>query len=151
PDEQEGGHAAQQAADEIRRCASRHRRVRQVEDAVPATLRGQRALSHTGRNYEGNQRHEGHNEIAIFVLFVVDLCVFFVVHASAQIPLATYEGADRLTRIAAAAKQEGALTLYTTIAEKDLRTLITPFENKYGVKVTVWRSGTDSVLRRTVA
>jgi iron(III) transport system substrate-binding protein len=87
----------------------------------------------------------------IFVLFVVELFVFFVVHASAQTSLATYEGADRLSRIAAAASREGALTLYTTIAEKDLRTLITPFETKYGVKVTVWRSGTDNVLRRTVA
>ena len=64
--------------------------------------------------------------------------------------LATYEGADRISRIAAAAKMEGALTLYTTIAEKDLPTIIKPFEEKYGVKVTVWRAGTDKVLQRTV-
>ena len=64
--------------------------------------------------------------------------------------LATYEGADRISRIAAAARMEGALTLYTTIAEKDLPTIIKPFEEKYGVKVTVWRAGTDKVLQRTV-
>ena len=52
---------------------------------------------------------------------------------------------------AAAAKKEGTLTLYTTIAEKDLPTLIRPFETKYGVKVSVWRAGTDKVLQRTVA
>lgn len=46
---------------------------------------------------------------------------------------------------------EGALTLYTTIAEKDLPTLIQPFEAKQGIKVTVWRAGTDKVLQRTVA
>ena len=37
-----------------------------------------------------------------------------------QVSLATYGGPDRMDRIAAAAKKEGALTLYTTIAEKDL-------------------------------
>ncbi len=71
--------------------------------------------------------------------------------AQAQSPLATYEGADRLERIVAAAKKEGTLTLYTTIAEKDLPTLIKPFESKYGIKVNVWRAGTDKVLQRTLA
>lgn len=65
--------------------------------------------------------------------------------------LATYEGADRLERIAAAARKEGTLTLYTTIAEKDLPVLLKPFEAKYGVKVNVWRAGTDKVLQRTLA
>jgi iron(III) transport system substrate-binding protein len=65
--------------------------------------------------------------------------------------LATYEGTDRMERIVAAAKREGTLTLYTTIAEKDLPTLIKPFEAKYGVKVSVWRAGTDKVLQRTLA
>ena len=69
----------------------------------------------------------------------------------AQANLATYEGADRMERIVAAAKTEGALTLYTTIAEKDLPVLIKPFETKYGIKVNVWRAGTDKVLQRTLA
>ncbi len=64
--------------------------------------------------------------------------------------LATYEGRDRMDKITAAAKKEGALTLYTTIAEKDLPSIIKPFEEKYGIKVTVWRAGTDKVLQRTV-
>jgi iron(III) transport system substrate-binding protein len=63
----------------------------------------------------------------------------------------TDDGPDRMTRIAAAARQEGSLTLYTTLAEKDLPTLIQPFEVKYGVKVAVWRAGTDKILQRTVA
>lgn len=70
--------------------------------------------------------------------------------ALAQTPLATYEGADRMDKIIAAAKKEGALTLYTTIAEKDLPVLVKPFEDKYGIKVTVWRAGTDKVLQRTL-
>lgn len=65
--------------------------------------------------------------------------------------LATYEGADRLQRLVAAAQKDGTLTLYTTIAEKDLPALIKPFEAKYGIKVNVWRAGTDKVLQRTLA
>jgi iron(III) transport system substrate-binding protein len=75
----------------------------------------------------------------------------FAGSAAAQSPLATYQGPDRMDKIIAAAKKEGALTLYTTIAEKDLPVLIKPFEDKYGIKVTVWRAGTDKVLQRTLA
>src|SRR6267142_2994888 len=60
-------------------------------------------------------------------------------------------GADRMQRIVAAAKKEGTLTMYTTFAEKDQPTLINPFEAKYGVKVNIWRAGTDKVLQRTLA
>jgi len=70
---------------------------------------------------------------------------------SAAQSLFDYQGADRMERIAAAAKKEGTLTLYTTIAEKDLPAIIKPFEDKYGVKVNVWRAGTDKVLQRAVA
>jgi iron(III) transport system substrate-binding protein len=61
-----------------------------------------------------------------------------------------YEGADRMARIVAAAKKDASLTLYTTIAEKDLPAILKPFEQKYGIKVNVWRAGTDKVLQRTV-
>ena len=40
---------------------------------------------------------------------------------------------DRASKLAAAAKLEGGITLYTSIAEKDLKPLIDPFEKKYGV------------------
>ena len=62
--------------------------------------------------------------------------------AQAQSDLASYAGADRMERLAAAAKKEGGFTLYTSFAEKDLPTLIPPFEKKYGVKVKVWRAST---------
>jgi iron(III) transport system substrate-binding protein len=70
--------------------------------------------------------------------------------AAAQWSLNEYRGADRMERIAAAAKKEGTLTLYTTIAEKDLPAVIKPFEEKYGIKVSIWRAGTDKVLQRTI-
>jgi iron(III) transport system substrate-binding protein len=51
----------------------------------------------------------------------------------------------------AAAQKEGSLTLYTSFAEKDLPPLILAFEKKYGVKVSVWRAGSEKVLQRTLA
>jgi len=57
---------------------------------------------------------------------------------------------ERSAKLAAAARLEGALTLYTSIAEKDLKPLIEPFEKKYGVKVSTWRASGDSVMNRTL-
>ena len=78
-------------------------------------------------------------------------CALAAGHAAAQGTLFDYSGADRMQRIVAAAKKEGSLTIYTTFAEKDQPALIKPFEAKYGVKVTIWRAGTDKVLQRTLA
>jgi len=85
-------------------------------------------------NHEDHEGHEGKGKLFLFAIFVS-----FVVYAFFAPPM-----------IEAQAKKEGALTLYTTIAEKDLPTLIKPFESKYGVKVTVWRAGTSNVLQRAV-
>jgi iron(III) transport system substrate-binding protein len=77
-------------------------------------------------------------------------CGLLACSAGAQ-TLFNYSGADRMERIVAAAKKEGTVTIYTTFAEKDQPTLIRPFEAKYGVKVVIWRAGTDKVLQRTLA
>jgi len=47
-------------------------------------------------------------------------------------------------------RERGTLTMYTTFAEKDQPTLVRPFEAKYGIKVNIWRAGTDKVLQRTL-
>ena len=70
--------------------------------------------------------------------------------AQAQPDLATYTGSDRMEQIVAAARKEGAVNLYTTIAEKDIPILVKPFELKYGIKVNTWRAGTDKVLQRAL-
>src|SRR5437762_14225651 len=64
--------------------------------------------------------------------------------------LLQYQGADRDPKLLAAARKEGAITFYTTIAEKDLVTIVRPFETKYRIKIDMWRSGTDTVLQRTL-
>src|SRR5712692_9531407 len=65
--------------------------------------------------------------------------------------LAQYNGPDRTRKLAAAAHKEGSFTLYTSFAEKDLPPLTASFEKKYGVKVNVWRAGSEKVLHRTLA
>jgi iron(III) transport system substrate-binding protein len=68
-----------------------------------------------------------------------------------QLPAVAVDDSNPAATIEAAARKEGSLTLYTTIAEKDFPLLIAPFEARYGVTVNVWRAGTDRVLQRTLA
>jgi len=65
--------------------------------------------------------------------------------------LLRHGGADRSRRLIAAAQKEGSFALYTSFAEKDLPPLTDLFEKKYGVKVKVWRAGSEKVLQRTLA
>src|SRR6266850_76205 len=60
------------------------------------------------------------------------------------------ESADRSARLVASAKREGSLSLYASMAEKDLIRLVSEFERRYAIKVKVWRSGKNNVLRRAV-
>jgi iron(III) transport system substrate-binding protein len=72
-------------------------------------------------------------------------------HAVAQDDsLLQYAGPDRDRNLIAAAQKEGAFTLYTSFAEKDLPHLTARFEKKYGIKVRVWRAGSEKVLQRTL-
>jgi iron(III) transport system substrate-binding protein len=70
---------------------------------------------------------------------------------AADMSLLSYDGPDRTARIVAAAKKEGTVTFYTSIAERDLSPLIKPFEDNFGIKVVVWRAAADKVLQRTIA
>jgi iron(III) transport system substrate-binding protein len=70
--------------------------------------------------------------------------------ALAQHP-ATYEGADRNARLVAGAKKEGELVIYTSAQADDIGLVAKAFEQKYPVKVTMWRAGSEKVLQRAVA
>ena len=45
---------------------------------------------------------------------------------------------------------EGGLMLYTSFSTSDLGAFVGPFEKKYGIKVTHWRSSSENVLQRAV-
>ena len=84
------------------------------------------------------------------LIVVLAACGLIACSAGAQ-TLFDYGGADRTAKIVAAAKKEGGFTMYTTFAPRDQPALIGPFEAKYGIKVNIWRAGTDKVLQRTLA
>src|SRR5438552_18537313 len=65
--------------------------------------------------------------------------------------LAMDAGPARIQRLVAGAKKEGALSLNTSIPEKDMAALIAHFDKRYGCKVYVWRSSSVKVLQRAAA
>ena len=50
----------------------------------------------------------------------------------------------------AAAKKEGEVVMYSSYQQDDMAALTKVFEQKYGVKVTIWRSSSEKVLQRAV-
>src|SRR5438105_7525631 len=70
--------------------------------------------------------------------------------AAAQANPALYEGPDRLEKLVAGAKKEGELIMYTSAQADDIGVVAKAFEQKYGVKVNMWRAGSEKVLQRAV-
>ena len=64
--------------------------------------------------------------------------------------LASYEGADREQKLLAGAKKEGELTIYTSAQSDDIGAVTKAFEAKYGVKVSLWRAGSEKVMQRAI-
>ena len=62
----------------------------------------------------------------------------------------TYRGADREQRLVEKAREEGTLTLYTSMATTESAPLAQAFEKKYGVKVQLWRALSENVLQRAL-
>jgi iron(III) transport system substrate-binding protein len=61
-----------------------------------------------------------------------------------------YKGADREQRLIAGAKKERQVAIYTSLNLKDSVPITEAFEKKYGVKVSLWRAGSEKVLQRAV-
>jgi iron(III) transport system substrate-binding protein len=64
--------------------------------------------------------------------------------------IAGYQGADRLTRLVAGAKKERELLIYTNIAASDVEKISLDFEQRYGLKMKVWRAPREKLLQRIV-
>jgi iron(III) transport system substrate-binding protein len=86
-------------------------------------------------------------------LFVLALALACCAGAGAQpfSDLALDDRPDRAQRLAAGAKKESSLTLYTSIPEKDMAVLAADFDRRYGVKLNVWRASSVKVLQRAAA
>ena len=59
-------------------------------------------------------------------------------------------GSDRLQRLTDGAKRESGATIYTSAQTNDLGSVVDVFQTKYGVRVTVWRAGSEAVLTRAI-
>ena len=64
--------------------------------------------------------------------------------------IATYAGADRTERLIAGGRKEGTLTLYSSARSDDLSALAAAFEDKYRIKVRVWRASSEVILSRII-
>jgi iron(III) transport system substrate-binding protein len=88
-----------------------------------------------------------------WVLIVTAACV-----SGAQSPLAVpessavylYQGADRQQRLVEMARKEQTLVLYTSLATTESVPLTQAFEKKYGIKVQLWRSLSESIIQRAL-
>ncbi len=69
----------------------------------------------------------------------------------AQVSIPMYKGADRTQRLIDGAKKEGTLILYSSMTARDTSAVIRGFEEKYGIKINVWRSGKEEVLQRVIS
>ena len=90
-------------------------------------------------------------------LIALSLLAATTIIASAQVKpgatvadVANYTGADRMQKIIAGAKQEGSVSVYTSLQTADIGKLGAAFEKKYGVKVIPWRSGSEAIVNRTI-
>jgi len=75
--------------------------------------------------------------------------------ASAQAPskgadILHYQGPDREKRLVEQARTEGVVTLYTSLNSTESKPLAEAFRKKYGVKVELWRSQSERVVRKVL-
>lgn len=57
-------------------------------------------------------------------------------------------GPNRMEQLIANAKEEGVVSVYSTVTVEAMTLLNTAFENKYGIKVDLWRGGASPILQR---
>jgi len=62
-----------------------------------------------------------------------------------------YKGADRDARLVERAKQEGTVSVYSSLAPTEATPLVEAFEKKYGIKVQMWRGLSEGVVQRAVS
>lgn len=85
-------------------------------------------------------------------LMMLALAALFTAGAAraADTSLLASTAPDRAQKLEAAARKEGSISLYTSIAQKDLEPVLGPFEKKYGIKVNVWRASGDLIIQRII-
>jgi len=62
-----------------------------------------------------------------------------------------YQGADRAQRLLSGARKEGGLSVYTTMTPEDAGPLVAAFEERYAIKVRMWRGINQKLVQRALA
>ena len=94
-----------------------------------------------------NRRHLG---LGIALLLAGIAAALPAVAQETLAKMAAYEGPDRAARLAANARKEGELSIYTSLGTEDAGVLAVAFEKKYGVKLKIWRASSEKILQRIV-
>ena len=84
----------------------------------------------------------------VLALFALATPAFAQTRTLAEI--AAYQGPDRIERLIAGAKKEGALSLYTSRVAEDTTPVVDAFAKRYGVEVQVWRASNQVIVQRAV-
>jgi len=82
---------------------------------------------------------------------------FLSAHALAQArpaqdlsAIVSYSGPDRTDRLLAEARKEGGATLYSSATVADMAAHLSAFEQKYGLKITLWRGDSEGIAQRAI-
>ena len=65
--------------------------------------------------------------------------------------ISAYQGADREQKLVEGAKREGTLTFYSNAPPEDNAALVGAFEQKYGIKINLWRASSEEIRQRSIA
>jgi iron(III) transport system substrate-binding protein len=94
----------------------------------------------------------GHIAALSCCLFVLlgPTCAFSQGAGPTLAEIASYTGPDRIAKLIAGAKKEGAVNVYTSETVEDIGALSQAFETKYGIKLNIWRGSSEDILQRAV-
>ena len=87
--------------------------------------------------------------LAMLLAALLSTCAF-AQDPQANARLFQYRGADRDAKLAERARQEGTVSVYTSMQIGDSRPIADAFEKKYGVKVQLWRASGEKVAQRVM-
>jgi len=77
-----------------------------------------------------------------------------VVSCSEEAPpsvAAAGEVSERTARLLEAAREEGSVTVYSSLPVPVMTPLAAAFRQKYGIETNIWRGGSEEILQRSVA
>lgn len=97
------------------------------------------------RDDSGSKRARGN---AFACIFAAALLLAACGQETETVNPADFTGPDRMERLIEAAQAEGTVSVYSTVTVEDMVLLNAAFEEKYGVRVELWRGSASDILQR---